>query len=103
MTQEQGGDSPGCRSCHIGPSPGFGRWFGDTREEVLSYFVEGAGTSLTAGCRDGRLARALGLVDGQPPIMPRFAPEDGRFWMDSPEAGLTELRDLGNWLDSLCL
>ena len=102
MTQQAGGDSPGCRGCHIDPQPGFGRWFGDTREDVLSYFVEGFGMPLVAGCRESRLAAALGLVDGVPPFMPRDAPIDGRFWMDCPTAGLTELTDLGNWLDWLC-
>jgi hypothetical protein len=103
MTQPAGGDSPGCRGCHIAPQPGFGRWFGDTRDEVLSYFVDGPGMFLVAGCRNGRLATALGLVEGQPPFMPRDAPIDGRFWMDCPDAGLTELTDLGNWLDLFCL
>jgi hypothetical protein len=99
MTQEAGDNSPGCRGCHIAPQPGFGRWFGDTRDDVLSYFLDGPGAALVAGCRESRLATALGLVDGVPPIMPR----DGRFWMDCPVAGLTELTDLGNWLDSLCV
>jgi len=103
MTQDAGGGSPGCRGCHVAPQPGFGRWFGDTRDDVLSYFLDGPGAVLVAGCRDSRLAAALGLVDGVPPIMPRDAPIDGRFWMDCPVAGLTELTDLGNWLDSLCV
>lgn len=103
MTQEAGADSPGCRGCHVAPQPGFGRWFGDTRDDVLSYFLDGPGAVLVAGCRDSRLAAALGLVDGVPPIMPRDAPIEGRFWMDCPVAGLTEVTDLGNWLDSLCV
>jgi hypothetical protein len=102
MTQEHGGDSPGCRGCHIAPRPMFGPWFGDTEEEVLSYFLEGNGMVLVAGCRESRLAQALGLVEGYPPSMPFGAPEDGRFWIDCPDQGLTELTDLGNWLDSIC-
>src|SRR6266852_2247637 len=103
MTQEAGGDSPGSRGCHVAPQPGFGRWFGDTRDDVLSYFLYGPGAMLVAGCRDSSLGEALGLVDGVPPFMPRDAPLDGRFWRDCPVAGLTELTDLGNWLDSLCV
>jgi len=102
MTQESGGDSPGCRGCHIAPRPEFGPWFGDTQEEVRSFFLEGPGMRLISGCRDSILAAALGLVDGQPPFMPRDAPLDGRFWIDCPESGLMELTDLGNWLDSVC-
>ena len=103
MTQDAGEGSPGCRGCHVAPQPGFGRWFGDTRDDVLSYFLDGPGAALVAGCRDSRLAAALGLVDGVPPFMPRDAPIEGRFWMDDPVAGLTELTDLGSWLDSLCV
>lgn len=102
MTQVEGGDSPGCRGCHIAPEPGFGPWFGDTRDDVLAYFISGPGASLVAGCRQSLLAASLGLVDGQPPFMPRDAPFDGRFWVDDPNLGLTELTDLGIWLDSLC-
>jgi len=102
MTQESGGSSPGCRGCHIAPQPSFGPWFGDTREDVLSYFVNGPGSQLVMGCRQSNLAAALGLIDGIPPFMPRDAPLDGRFWRDDPVAGLTELTDLGNWLDTFC-
>src|SRR3989442_884586 len=49
MTQEQGGDRPGCRGCHIGPNPSSGRWFGDTEEDVLAYFTSGAGMILVSG------------------------------------------------------
>ncbi len=99
MTQEAGGDSPGCRGCHVGPMPCFGRCFGDTQADVLDYFLNGAGTALVSGGRQSRLAAALGLVDGVDPYMPRDAPLDGRFWADDPDLGLTELTDLGNWLD----
>jgi len=102
MTQERGGDSPGCRGCHIADRPMSGPWFGDTEEDVLSYFLEGPGMVLVAGCRDSVLAEALGLVEGHPPYMPRDAPLDGRFWIDCPDEGLTELTDLGIWLDSIC-
>ncbi len=102
MTQQSGGDSPGCRGCHIGPRPEFGQWFGDTQERVLSFFLEGPGMGLISGCRDSILAGALGLVDGLPPFMPRDAPLDGRFWVDCPESGVTELTDLATWLDSVC-
>ncbi len=101
MTQEEGGDRPGCRGCHIGPGPASGRWFGDTEEDVFAYFTSGAGMILVSGGRQSRLAEALGLVDGVPPFMPRFAPFDGRFWADDPDQGLTELTDLGNWLDTI--
>jgi hypothetical protein len=101
MTQQQGGDRPGCRGCHIGPHPQFGPWFGDTEEDVLNYFLSGDGMMLVSGGRDSTLASALGLVDGVPPYMPRFAPIDGRFWVDDPDQGLTELTDLGNWLDTI--
>ena len=101
MTQPEGGDSPGCRGCHIGPAPSFGRWFGDTREDVLNYFINGDGMILVAGGRQGTLAEALGLVAGTNPFMPRDAPLDGRFWVDDASLGLTELTDLGNWLDSI--
>jgi hypothetical protein len=101
MTQEQGGDRPGCRGCHVGPGPVYGRWFGDTEEDVLAYFTSGAGMILVSGGRQSILAMALGLVDGIPPYMPRFAPVDGRYWVDDPEQGLTELTDLGNWLDTI--
>jgi hypothetical protein len=101
MTQQQGGDSPGCRGCHIAPSPGFGRWFGDTQEDVLNYFLNGPGMVLVSGGHQSRLAEVLGLVEGVDPIMPRGAPLDGRFWLDDPDQGLTELSDLGNWLDSI--
>ncbi len=102
MTQQWGGDSPGCRGCHIAPRPTWGPWFGDTEDDVLRYFLEGDGTQLVAGCRESILAEALGLIEGHPPYMPLFAPEDGRFWVDCPDGGLTELTDLGNWLDSIC-
>lgn len=101
MTQEQGGDRPGCRGCHVGPAPVYGRWFGDTEEAVFDYFTSGAGMTLVSGGRQSTLARALGLVDGVNPYMPRFAPFDGRFWVDDPDQGLTELTDLGNWLDTI--
>ena len=102
MTQDHGGDSPGCRGCHIAPRPMFGPWFGDTEEDVLGYFLAGPGRVFVAGCRESRLAQALGLVEGVPPVMPFGAPDDGRFWIDCPDEGLTELTDLGNWLDSIC-
>lgn len=101
MNQEQGGDRPGCRGCHIGPGPAYGRWFGDTEEEVLAYFTSGPGMILVSGGRQSTLAAALGLIDGISPYMPRFAPIDGRFWVDDPDQGLTELTDLGNWLDTI--
>jgi hypothetical protein len=102
MTQERGGDSPGCRGCHIAPQPEFGPWFGDTEEDVLNYFLNTTqGRQLVSGARQSRLARALGLVDGIAPYMPRDAPLDGRFWVDDPDQGLTELTDLGNWLDTI--
>lgn len=103
MTQPQGGDSPGCRGCHVGPAPSFGRWFGDTEADLLDYFTNGPGVTLVTGGRASRLAEVLGLVDGVNPIMPRSAPIDGRFWVDDPSLGLTELTDLGIWLDSLGL
>src|SRR5712692_668082 len=46
MTQEQGGDRPGCRGCHVGPAPVYVRWFGDTEEAVLNYFMAGGGMTL---------------------------------------------------------
>ena len=101
MTQEQGGDRPGCRGCHVGPAPVYGRWFGDTEEAVLNYFMAGGGMTLVSGGRQSTLAGALGLIDGQPPYMPRFAPFDGRYWVDDPDQGLTELTDLRNWLDTI--
>lgn len=101
MTQEMGGDRPGCRGCHVGPEQVFGRWFGDTEEAVLDYLTSGAGRTLVSGGRQSTLARALGLVEGQNPYMPRFAPRDGRFWLNDPDQGLTELTDLGNWLDTI--
>jgi len=101
MTQPEGGDSPGCRGCHIGPAPSFGRWFGDTQDDVLNYFLNGAGMILVSGGRQSLLAGALGLIDGMDPFMPRDAPLDGRFWEDNPCLGLTELTDLGNWLDTI--
>jgi hypothetical protein len=101
MTQQEGGDSPGCRGCHIGPAPGFGRWFGDTQDDVLDYFLNGEGMVLVSGGRESLLAGALGLIEGMQPFMPRDAPGDGRFWTDNPCLGLTELTDLGNWLDTI--
>ena len=102
MTQpEEGGDSPGCRGCHIGPAPSFGRWFGDTQDDVLNYFLNGDGMILVSGGRQSLLAGALGLIDGMNPFMPRDAPLDGRFWEDNPNLGRTELTDLGNWLDTI--
>jgi hypothetical protein len=97
MTQPAGGDSPGCRGCHIGPAPAFGPWFGDTQDDVLNYFMNGDGMILVSQGRLSVLAGALGLIDGFPPYMPR----DGRFWVDDPCQGLTELTDLGNWLDTI--
>jgi len=102
MTQQEGGDSPGCRGCHIAAQPEFGPWFGDTEEDVLNYFLNTAqGRHYVSGGRQSILARALGLVDGVYPYMPRGAPIDGRFWVDDPDQGLTELTDLGNWLDTI--
>lgn len=95
MNQDTGGDSPGCRGCHIGPAPSFGTWFGDDEAAALDYFTNGEGAMQVSGGRNSTLARALGLVDGVSPYMPRFAPLDGRFWEAS------ELMDLGTWLDSL--
>ena len=102
MTQDEGGVSPGCRGCHIAPQPEFGPWFGDTEEDALNYFLNTTeGRFLVRGGRQSRLARALGLVDGVDPYMPRDAPFDGRFWVDDPDQSLTELTDLGNWLDTI--
>jgi hypothetical protein len=56
---------------------------------------------LVSGGRQSTLARALGLVDGVDPYMPRNAPLSGRFWADDPCQGLTELTDLGAWLDTI--
>jgi len=101
MTQQEGGDSPGCRGCHVGPAPSFGRWFGDTQDDVLDYFLNGPGMILVSGGRQSLLAGALGLIPGMDPFMPRDAPLDGRFWEDNPCLGRTELTDLGNWLDTI--
>ncbi|HKD38975.1 MAG TPA: hypothetical protein VKB87_01700, partial [Myxococcaceae bacterium] len=56
---------------------------------------------LVSGGRQSLLAGALGLIDGMNPFMPRDAPLDGRFWVDNPNLGRTELTDLGNWLDTI--
>lgn len=102
MTQNEGGDSPGCRGCHIGPGPAFGPYFGNTEADVLDYFLnDPRGRSMVSGGRQSTLAQALGLVDGVNPYMPRDAPLDGRFWVDDPDRGLTELTDLGTWLDTI--
>ncbi len=102
MTQDRGGDSPGCRGCHIAAQHELGTWFGDTEEDVLSFFLNDThGRALVSRGRQSLLARALGLVDGVDPYMPRDAPFDGRFWVDDPDQGLTELTDLGNWLDTI--
>ena len=102
MTQDAGGDSPGCRGCHVGPQPAFGPWFGDTEDDVLNFFLTSSrGRAMVMGGRTSRIAEALGLVDGVSPYMPRDAPLDGRFWVDDPDQGLSELTDLGNWLDTI--
>jgi len=102
MTQEHGAGSPGCRGCHIAEAPTFGEWFGDTQDDVRDFFLNGEGMYLVVGGRNSRLAEALGLIDGLEPFMPFGAPFNARFWADDPDLGLTELTDLGNWLDSLC-
>jgi hypothetical protein len=102
MTQDTGPDSPGCRGCHIAvEGKGYGQWFGNTQDEVRDYFLNGPGMDLVSGGRNSRLAEALGLIDGMEPFMPFGAPFNARFWADDPDLGLTELTDLGNWLDSL--
>ena len=101
MTQQHADDSPGCRGCHIGERPTYGVWFGDSQDDVRDFFLNGEGMYLVVGGRNSRLAEALGLRDGYEPFMPFGAPFTARFWEDCPDLGLTELTDLGNWLDSL--
>ena len=99
MSLPEGGDSPGCYGCHINagfaepcPLSGTIQW-GETQDGVLDCLTR---RGYLDGGRDGTLAQVLGLVDGLPPRMPRFAEVgDGRFWNQD------ELDVLGAWLDSL--
>jgi len=99
MSLPSGGDSPGCSGCHIAkgfaepcPLSGTTHW-GETQDGVLDCLTR---RGYLDGGRDGTLAQVLGLVDGLPPRMPRFADlGDGRFWNQD------ELDVLGAWLDSL--
>src|SRR5262249_40872509 len=100
MNLPSGGDSPGCNGCHIGEGfsepcelTGTIRW-GETEDGVLDCLYR---RGYLDGGRNGILAEVLGLIDGVPPRMPRFADiGDGRYWNDD------ELSILGAWLDSLC-
>lgn len=90
MTQDRGSDSMGCRGCHIGPQPGFGPWFGDTKEDVRATFETGInpdgddlGVIPVDGGRDGQLGQFL-----HNNIMPLF----GTYWGDD------ELALLDAWL-----